>query len=197
VTDAGRDETIDQHEADARQPLEAVLLTPGVVEAVRALVEIMERGGVTRLDLAHGDLHVRLRGGTDRHQREAVSADENGEATTDVPPIALAPLAPPPPVLDGDYVIISPMVGTFYGAPSPGAEQFVQVGDPVETGQTVGIVEAMKIMNEIAAERSGVVVAILVENGEPVEYGSPLIRLDTRPGPAAAGGPPAGPGGLA
>ena len=197
MTDAGREETNNQGRADGRQPLESVLLTPGVVEAVRALVEIMERGGVTRLDLDHGDLRVRLRGGFGRRQREAVTADEEDEATIEVPPVALVPVAPPPTALDGDYVIASPMVGTFYGAPSPGAEPFVQVGDRVELGQTVGIVEAMKIMNEIAAERSGVVAAILVENGEPVEYGSPLIRLDTRPGPAAAGGPPAGIGGLA
>jgi acetyl-CoA carboxylase biotin carboxyl carrier protein len=197
VTDAGREETNDRVGSDGRQPLEAILLTPGVVDAVRALVEIMEHGGVTQLDLAHGDLHVRLRGGTGRRQREAVATEEEGEAAIDVPPVVLAPVAPAPITLDGDYVISSPMVGTYYGAPSPGAEPFVQVGDRVETGQTVGIVEAMKIMNEIVAERSGVVAAILVENGEPVEYGSPLIRLDTRPRPAGAGGPPAGLGGLA
>src|SRR3712207_3636147 len=98
VTDAGRDETDDQLEAVTRQPLEAVLLTPGVVEAVRALVEIMDRGGVTRLDLAHGDLHVRLRGGAGRRHRETVAADGVGETPIDAPPVALSPVAASPPV---------------------------------------------------------------------------------------------------
>ncbi len=70
------------------------------------------------------------------------------------------------------------MVGTFYRAPSPGAKPFVEVGDAVKTGQTVCIIEAMKLLNEIEADRDGIVKAILVENGQPVEYGEPLISLE-------------------
>ncbi|NLU42518.1 MAG: acetyl-CoA carboxylase biotin carboxyl carrier protein [Firmicutes bacterium] len=77
----------------------------------------------------------------------------------------------------GEFVITAPMVGTFYRAPAPGAEPFVEVGDVVEPGQTVCIVEAMKLMNEIEAERRGKIVKILVENEDPVEYGQPLFIL--------------------
>ena len=69
------------------------------------------------------------------------------------------------------------MIGTFYASPTPGAPSFVHVGDRVEVGQTIGIIEAMKIMNEIAADRSGVVAAILADNGQPVEFGSALITM--------------------
>ncbi|OKH28028.1 acetyl-CoA carboxylase biotin carboxyl carrier protein [Chroogloeocystis siderophila] len=86
--------------------------------------------------------------------------------------------APAPPPKDQKLLeVISPMVGTFYRAPSPGEPSFVDVGDRVRSGQTVCIIEAMKLMNEIEAEVSGRVVEILVQNGEPVEYGQPLMRL--------------------
>ena len=75
-------------------------------------------------------------------------------------------------------VITAPMIGTFYHAPAPGDPPFVNVGDPVEPGQVVGIIEAMKTMNEIPSEHAGVVAEILVANGQPVEYGQPLIRLE-------------------
>ena len=71
----------------------------------------------------------------------------------------------------------APMIGTYYASPSPGDPPFVQVGDAVEVGQTIGIIEAMKIMNEIAADRNGVVAEVLVANSQAVEYGSPLIRI--------------------
>jgi acetyl-CoA carboxylase biotin carboxyl carrier protein len=180
---------------DARQPLEAVLLTPGVVDAVRALVEIMDKGGLSELDLVHGDLAVRLRsgGGQAVIPAEAVAAAPAHQAAEDS---ALPIVSVVPSVESSDYVVTSPMVGTFYSAPSPGTPPFVQVGDHVEAGQTVGIVEAMKIMNEIAAERSGVVTAILVENGQAVEYGSSLFRLDSQTGSAGRDARPAGIGGL-
>ena len=174
---ATRDDTDQDQPTEApQQPLEAVLLTPGVVEAVRSLVEIMERGGLTKLDLVHGDLSVSLR--SDGVKRPTAPAAEvpptlpSIEDTTDKTSAAPAQVAEA-----GGHVIASPMVGTFYNAPAPNAPPFVAVGDRVEVGQTVGIVEAMKIMNEIAAEQAGFVAAILVENGQPVEYGSPLIRL--------------------
>ena len=81
-----------------------------------------------------------------------------------------------PVEMDG-HVVTSPMIGTFYSASAPGEPAYVQVGDEVETGQVVGIIEAMKIMNEITADQSGVVVEILANNAEAVEYGSPLIRI--------------------
>jgi acetyl-CoA carboxylase biotin carboxyl carrier protein len=85
--------------------------------------------------------------------------------------------APPPSAADDLHVIKSPIVGTFYAAPNPEAGPFVKVGDTVEAGQTVCIIEAMKLMNEIEADISGEVVRILVENGQPVEYGESLFAL--------------------
>jgi acetyl-CoA carboxylase biotin carboxyl carrier protein len=84
---------------------------------------------------------------------------------------------------DGTLVVASPMVGTFYHAPEPGAEPYVRAGDVVEAGQVVGIVEAMKLMNPVVAEAAGTVVAVLVGNAAPVEFGQPLVVLD----PAGAG----------
>lgn len=106
-------------------------------------------------------------------------------------PPATAPSAPAAPVLvraagappadsaDGGTVIASPMVGTFYRSPDPGSPPFVEPGDMVEAGQTVGIVEAMKLYNEIVAETAGVVAEVLVENGGAVEFDQPLLRLKT------------------
>jgi acetyl-CoA carboxylase biotin carboxyl carrier protein len=98
-----------------------------------------------------------------------------------VPAVTAAAQAPPtpesPPAPEG-HVVKSPMVGTFYRAPSPDAEPFVEIGDTVKAGQTICIIEAMKLMNEIEADQDGVIKAILVENGQPVEYGEPLIVFE-------------------
>jgi acetyl-CoA carboxylase biotin carboxyl carrier protein len=189
VSDAARDEGTGEDGRDdtaARQPLETVLLTSGVIEAVRSLVEIMDRGGLSKLDLVHGDLAVRLRsGGGDRLPPASVPSAAPVDAVSALSAVSEAgpgvPTLPDP----GEHVVTAPMVGTFYASPSPGAPPFVLVGDPVDAGQTVGIVEAMKIMNEIVAERGGIVTKILVENGQAVEYGSPLMHLGAR----AAGRP--------
>jgi acetyl-CoA carboxylase biotin carboxyl carrier protein len=85
------------------------------------------------------------------------------------------------------HVIAAPLVGTFYRAPEPGAAPFVEVGDHVEPGQTVGIVEAMKLMNPVTAETAGRIGAVYVGNGEPVEFGQPLVRVDADSGPADGG----------
>ena len=91
---------------------------------------------------------------------------------------ATRPIAVPPPAEPKWVEVISPMVGTFYRAPGPDEPPFVQVGDRVRIGQTVCIIEAMKLMNEIEAEVSGSVVEILIQNGEPLEYGQPLMRIN-------------------
>jgi acetyl-CoA carboxylase biotin carboxyl carrier protein len=92
----------------------------------------------------------------------------------EAPAVAAAPAAPAVAAPQG-HVVTSPMVGTFYRAPSPGADPFVQVGDTVKEGQTICIIEAMKLLNEIESDKSGVVKEILVENGQAVEYGQPLF----------------------
>lgn len=137
----------------------------GVAKLVRSLAEIMRDGEVTKLDLAVGSLSIRMRGGKkSRVQSEHVNVEVS---TASAKPSQAEP----------EHVITAPMIGTFYSAPSPGARPFVEVGDEIKAGQVIGIIEAMKIMNEILADQSGEVTAILATNGQPVEYGSPLIML--------------------
>ena len=90
------------------------------------------------------------------------------------PAVPLPQATPPEP--EG-HIVKSPMVGTYYRCPSPGAKPFVEVGDSVKKGQTICIIEAMKLMNEIEADKDGVIKAVLVENGQPVEYGEPLLII--------------------
>lgn len=136
-----------------------------LIDAVRELISLMGRGGISELDLTAGGVSIRLRG----------SGSGGGPAVAALPPTAGDATA----TLDQPtgHVITAPMIGTFYSAPAPGEAPFVQVGDEVEVGQVVGIIEAMKIMNEIIADLPGIVAETLVENAQAVEYGSPLIRL--------------------
>ena len=141
---------------------------------LKKLIDLVQESGIAELEITEGEEKVRI----------VKSGRPAPEATAAVPaaPLAAAPAAPaaaaePPPAIEG-HIIKSPMVGTFYRAPSPGAKPYVEVGDAVKAGQTVCIIEAMKLLNEIEADRDGVVKAILVENGQPVEYGEPLIALE-------------------
>jgi acetyl-CoA carboxylase biotin carboxyl carrier protein len=132
-------------------------------DLVQSLAAVMRQSSITELDLDLGDVSVRLRRPRPDH--------EGGETRQETLLPASAEQDPP------EVLITAPMIGTFYAAATPGAQPFVAEGDEVYVGQTIGIIEAMKIMNEIAADRAGVVEAILVGNGQPVEYGSPLMRL--------------------
>ena len=146
---------------------------PAEIEGlVRSLVGMMRGGSITELDVAFGTVSIRLRGQLAAGASPAPAAA--APAATEAAPAAAA-----------EHVITAPMIGTFYASPSPGEPPFVEVGDPIEVGQVIGIIEAMKIMNEITADRPGVVSAILVSNAQPVEYGSPLLRLQ----PAGNGTP--------
>ena len=135
-----------------------------LIATVRDLISMMGKGGITELDLATGDLSIRLRG-------------HGGGVTVVTTAPGNVTQSDAPAMHDTSIEITAPMIGTFYSAPTPGEAPFVQVGDDVEVGQVVGIIEAMKIMNEIIADQAGVVVEVLVENAQAVEYGSPLIRL--------------------
>ena len=137
--------------------------TAEIESLVRSLVGMMRGGGMTELDLAFGNVSIRLRGGP----APVASSDGGGPAE----PEPLTSLDVP-----GD-LLTAPMIGTFYASPSPGAPPFVETGDTVAAGQIIGIIEAMKIMNEIPAESGGVVEEMLVANAQPVEFGTPLIRL--------------------
>jgi acetyl-CoA carboxylase biotin carboxyl carrier protein len=143
---------------------------------LKKLIDLVQESGIAELEITEGEEKVRI----------VKSGRPAPDAPAAIPsaPLAAAPAATapaagaePPPAVEGHFVK-SPMVGTFYRAPSPGAKPFVEVGDAVKAGQTVCIIEAMKLLNEIEADRDGVVKAILVENGQPVEYGEPLIALE-------------------
>lgn len=138
-----------------------------VTTAVRSLVELMQANGLSKIDVTVGDVSIRLRAGGSR--QEIVSVAPAPEVQI-APPAVLAPA----PV---GYVVTAPMIGTFYASSGPGEAPFVRVGDRIEAGQTIGIIEAMKIMNEIPADRGGIVIEIMVANTQAVEYGSPLLRI--------------------
>jgi oxaloacetate decarboxylase (Na+ extruding) subunit alpha len=142
----------------------------GRAERIREIVRIVQETGVAEVTIEDADLRVSVR---------------RSEEQTALPPVAEAPLAleelaetPLPPTSDGLVRIESPMVGTFYRAPEPGAAPFVEEGDPVAPGQTLCILEAMKLMNEVKAEIEGIVRAIHVDNAQPVEFGQLLFELE-------------------
>jgi len=144
---------------------------------LKTLIELVETSGIAELEIQEGEERVRItRAGpapAPAVLQVPVGAPASATPST-APPAAAAPVPEPEP--EG-HVVKSPMVGTFYRAASPGAKSFVEVGDTVKEGDPLCIVEAMKLMNEIEADAAGVVKAILVENGQPVEFGQPLFLL--------------------
>jgi acetyl-CoA carboxylase biotin carboxyl carrier protein len=154
---------------------------------LKTLIELVQDSGIAELEITEGEERVRIVHGSQRPLVAAaapVSAPVAAVAAVAVPaPVAVAaPVAAIDPgaealaKLDG-HVVKSPMVGTFYRSASPGSKAFVEIGSSVKKGDTICIIEAMKLMNEIEADQDGVVKAILIENGQPVEYGEPLIVL--------------------
>jgi acetyl-CoA carboxylase biotin carboxyl carrier protein len=152
------------------------------IRKIKKLIELLEESNVEELEIKEGEESVRIsRGSRNAQLQQPMHTIIHQPATSEAPaaaPAASAPRAPEPeaPVSSG-HAIISPMVGTFYRAASPGAAPFVEVGQKVKAGDPVCIVEAMKMMNQIEADKSGVVEAILVEDGEPVEFDQPLITI--------------------
>jgi acetyl-CoA carboxylase biotin carboxyl carrier protein len=140
---------------------------------LKKLIDLVEESGIAELEITEGEEKVRIsRNNTSNAPASAVVTP----APAPVAPAAAPAAEPVPPQAEG-HVLKSPMVGTYYRAPTPGAKPFVEVGQTVNEGETVCIIEAMKLLNEIEADRSGVIKAILVENGQPVEYGHPLMVI--------------------
>ncbi len=156
------------------------------IRKVKKLIELLDESGIAEIEITEGEESVRI------------SRYAQGAAAAPPPPapvhVAAAPAAvaaAPPPVSapaeapaaepeDEGFLVSAPMVGSFYAASSPGAAPYVQVGDRVKEGDTLCIIEAMKMMNQIEADVSGVVKSIRVQNGEPVEYGQTLMVIDQR-----------------
>ena len=151
------------------------------VRRIRRLVELMQDNDLTEIDLQQGDMRIQMK------KDSQVACLPQAIASAYVPSApapAVASVQAPVAVAVEDEshfaYIKSPMVGTFYTSANPQSPAFVKVGDVVHPEKTVCILEAMKVFNEIQAEMSGKIVAVLVSNGEPVEYGKPLFKIDTR-----------------
>ena len=147
---------------------------------LKTLIDLVSESGISELEVTEGEGKVRIvknappvyvQPSASYAPQYAQPAPPAGEA-----PAATAPAIPAAAAPQG-HVVTSPMVGTFYRAPSPGADPFVQVGDTVKEGQTICIIEAMKLLNEIESDKAGVIKEILVENGQAVEYGQPLFVI--------------------
>ena len=144
---------------------------------LKKLIDLVQESGIAELEITEGEEKVKIvKGG-------AVSVSQAPLAPVQPPPVQppavatpAAPVAKPEAGQEG-HVLKAPMVGTFYRSPSPDAKAFIEVGQSIKEGQTICIIEAMKLMNEIESDASGVVKAILVENGQPVEYGQPLFII--------------------
>jgi acetyl-CoA carboxylase biotin carboxyl carrier protein len=142
------------------------------IEEIKELLQVFIESGIGELELQRGEDRLRLR-------RAATSEGYIVEGQQPAAAPVTAP-AKPPEADAGQVLVKSPIVGTFYDAPAPGAAPFVRVGDPVEPGQVLCIIESMKLMNEIEAEVAGTIAAKLVDNGRPVEYGEPLFAIRSR-----------------
>jgi len=154
---------------------------PFDLDKLRELVELMEKHGLTEVKLKRGEEQWQLRRGPQEVLQMVPAATPQPTApAAPAAPTAAAESASPAKPDDGTMEINSPTVGTFYAAPSPDDPPFVKVGSKVQPDTVVCIVEAMKVFNQIPAEVSGVIAEILVENGDPVEFGQPLFKV--RPG---------------
>ena len=140
---------------------------------LKKLIDLVQESGISELEVTEGEEKVKIvkSGGS-----AVAYAAPAPPAPTPAP--VLAPALEAAPAAIQGHVVKSPMVGTFYRSPSPGAKHFVEVGDTVKSGDTICIIEAMKLLNEIECDKDGVIKAILVENGQPVEYGEPLVVID-------------------
>jgi acetyl-CoA carboxylase biotin carboxyl carrier protein len=149
------------------------------IRKVKKLIDLLEESGIAEIEIKEGEESVRI------------SRMPTGSFATHMPSFA-APAAMPPPLpaaapaaaapaaapKRNEYVVSAPMVGTYYSAPSPGAKAFVEIGSEVKVGQVLCIIEAMKMMNQIECDKAGRITAVMVQNGDPVEFGQPLFVIE-------------------
>ncbi len=145
---------------------------------IKAIIDLMKKNSITEFELERQDSKIRLKRGLNGGA-PAIQYDEPAISgvVPNVPTVAIAPVAVAQPAATGEIDIKSPMIGTFYRAPSPEAGNYIDIGTEVNADSVVCIIEAMKVMNEIKSEVKGVVTQILVENGKPVEFGQPLFKV--------------------
>jgi acetyl-CoA carboxylase biotin carboxyl carrier protein len=152
------------------------------IRKIKKLIELLEESNIGELEIKEGEESVRIARNSGTIQY--VNAPMQGYAPAQAPVQAAAPVAAAPasapaaaaPAIAG-HIIKSPMVGTYYGAPSPGSANFIEVGKSVKVGDVICIIEAMKMMNQITADKAGVIESILVQDGNPVEFDQPLVTI--------------------
>jgi len=152
------------------------------IRKIKKLIELLEESGIAEIEIKEGEEAVRI----SRMPAAVVAQPPPLTHLTSVPTIPAAPAvaevaaaasaAPAPKA--SEHVITAPMVGTFYGSPSPGAKPFVEIGDEITVGQVLCIIEAMKMMNQIEADRAGRIASVMARNGDPVEFGQPLFVVE-------------------
>jgi acetyl-CoA carboxylase biotin carboxyl carrier protein len=154
------------------------MLGAGMLAEIRQLIRLVQRTGIGELEVSSGDRTVRIAAQSQHPANAGFSPAAMAFAPAPERPAAAGAASSAPQATENLAIIASPMVGTFYRAPAPDADPYVEVGDLVEMGQTVCIIEAMKLMNEIESECRGRVVKILVENAQPVEFGQKLFLIE-------------------
>ena len=149
------------------------------IRKVKKLIELLEESNISEIEIQEGEESVRISrhpNGTSWQQPAPQPYAAAPQQAPQAPATSAEPAAEPEPSYKG-HTVKSPMVGTFYRSPAPGSKSFIEVGSSVKKGETICIVEAMKMMNQIEADRDGVIEAILVEDGEPVEFDQPMVVI--------------------
>jgi len=144
------------------------------IRKIKKLIELIEESDIAEIEIHEGEESVRL----SRYSAPPPPAAPAPVQASAAQPYPALPAAPPAPEEPAGYVLRSPMVGTFYRSPTPGAKSFVELGSRVNVGDTLCIIEAMKILNQIEADKDGVISKILAENSQPVEYNQPLFVIE-------------------
>lgn len=148
---------------------------------LKKLIDLVEESGIAELEITEGEEKVRISRSTPSMQMPAIAMPppQPAPAPAIIPQAApVTPATAAAEILPQGHMVKSPMVGTFYRSSAPGSNPFVEVGQAVKEGDTLCIIEAMKLLNEIESDKSGVIKAVLVENGQPVEYGEPLFVIE-------------------
>ncbi len=144
---------------------------------IKAIIDLMKKNSISEFEMEKQDFKIRMKRGPNGHGAHSGTQEEGLLVYPHVPASLAAPVTLPPPMATSDLEIKSPMVGTFYRAPSPEAANYVEIGSEVNADTVVCIIEAMKVMNEIKAETKGVITQVLVDNAKPVEFGQPLFKI--------------------
>jgi acetyl-CoA carboxylase biotin carboxyl carrier protein len=146
---------------------------------LKKLIDLVEESGIAELEITEGEEKVRITKTQQNSQPVYMGGMPNyaPQQSASAPATTVVAAAPAEPAAPEGHIVKSPMVGTFYRSSSPGAKAFAEVGQSISAGDTLCIIEAMKLLNEIESDHSGVIKAILIENGQPVEYGEPLFII--------------------